>query len=83
MEIYDRPHHYAISHILFGFIAVWFPLVGVLAVAYQLLQFVFNVRTFPVEWRIKKGNSVAHTGLKLIDMVVGYALGSLLRRVRL
>jgi len=80
MEIYDRPHHYAISHIMAGFAAVWVPLVGVLAVAYQLLQFVCNVRTFPVEWRIKKGNSVAHTGLKLAEMAVGYALGSFVKR---
>ena len=81
MTLYDRPPHYAMSHILLGFAAVWFPIIGVLAVAYQLLQFVFNIRTFPVEWSIKKGNSVAHTGLKLAEMGLGYAIGSLLQRL--
>ena len=79
MTLYGRPPHYAISHILIGFIAVWVPTIGILAVIYQLLQFAFNVRTFPVEGCIKKGNSVVHTGLKLAEMAVGYALGSLIR----
>lgn len=80
MALYERPPHYAISHILFGFTAVWFPIIGILAVVYQLAQFAFNVRTFPVEWHIEKGNSVAHTGLKLAEMALGYALGTLLRQ---
>jgi hypothetical protein len=60
---------------LFGFAAVWYPIIGILAITYQLLQFAFNVRTFPVEGRIEKGNSVAHTGLKLAEMALGYSLG--------
>ncbi len=80
MTLYDRPPHYALSHMLFGFAAVWYPIIGILAITYQLLQFAFNVRTFPVEGRIEKGNSVAHTGLKLAEMAGGYALGYLLRR---
>ena len=79
MTLYERPPHYAISHVLFGFASVWFPLIGILAVVYQLAQFAFNVRTFPVEWRIEKGNSIAHTGLKLAEMGLGYALGWLIK----
>lgn len=79
MTLYERPPHYAISHIFFGFAAVWFPIIGILAVSYQLAQFTFNVRTFPVEWRIEKGNSIAHTGLKLVEMALGYALGWLIK----
>ena len=79
MTLYERPAHYAASHIVLGVVAVWIPLVGGFAVAYQLLQFIFNVRTFPVEGRIQKGNSVAHTGLKLAEMGIGYAIGSFLR----
>lgn len=75
MTLYDRPPHYALSHMLFGFVAVWFPIIGILAITYQLLQFAFNVRTFPVEGRIEKGNSVAHTGLKLAEMAGGYVIG--------
>ncbi len=82
MTLYERPPHYAISHILFGLIAVWVPIIGILAVTYQLLQFAFNVRTFPVEGRIEKGNSVAHTGLKLAEMGLGYSLGTLIQWMR-
>jgi hypothetical protein len=81
MTLYERPPHYALSHILFGFVAVWFPSIGILAVTYQLLQFALNVRTFPVEGRIEKGNSVAHTGLKLAEMAAGYALGWGIQRI--
>jgi hypothetical protein len=79
--LYERPRYYAASHLLFGFLAVWYPLVGILAVLYQLGQFAFNVRTFPVEGRIEPGNSLEHTGLKLFEMAVGYLAGVLFRRV--
>ena len=82
MTLYERPPYYAVSHILFGLVAVWIPLIGILAVAYQLLQFIFNVRTFPVEGRIEKGNSIEHTGLKLVEMGIGYILGILIQRAR-
>ena len=78
--IYERPHYYAASHIFFGFVAVWFPWVGILAVAYQVLQFVFNVRVFPVEGRILPGNTWQHTGLKLSEMALGYVAALLIRR---
>lgn len=81
MTLYERPPHYAWSHILFGFVAVWFPMIGILAISYQLLQLAFHVRTFPIEWRIEKGNSVAHTGLKLAEMSVGYLIGSIIKQL--
>jgi hypothetical protein len=68
-----------ISHILFGFIAVWYPWVGIIALAYQLGQYVFNVRVFPVEGRILEGNTIQHTGLKIAEMVLGYSIGYALR----
>jgi hypothetical protein len=80
--LYERPRYYAASHILFGFLAVWFPLVGILAVLYQLGQFAFHVRVFPVEGRIEPGNSIEHTGLKLFEMAVGYSIGLLILRMK-
>jgi hypothetical protein len=76
--LYERPRFYAISHILIGLIAVWFPIVGGIGVLYQLAQYAFNVRTFPRELRIEKGNSWQHTSLKLFEMAIGFAIGSLL-----
>jgi hypothetical protein len=80
--IYERPHYYALSHIFFGFIAVWFPWVGILAVTYQVLQLAFNVRVFPVEGRILPGNTWQHTGLKLAEMGLGYGIGRLVKLKR-
>jgi hypothetical protein len=80
--IYERPHYYAASHIFFGFAAVWFPWVGILAVTYQVLQFVFNVRVFPVEGRILPGNTWQHTALKLAEMGLGYGIGRLVKLKR-
>ena len=76
--LYDRPPFYAISHILIGLIAVWFPFIGIVGILYQLTQYAFNVRTFPRELRIEKGNSWQHTGLKLFEMAVGYSIGLIL-----
>ncbi len=79
MGLYERPRHYAVSHVLLGFLAAWVPIIGILAVVYQLGQLGFNVRVFPVEGKILSGNSVEHTGLKLAEMLLGYILGRLVR----
>lgn len=78
--LYQRPSIYAVVHVLLGFIAAWFPSVGALTILYQLLQFTFNVRVFPIEGTIKPGNSIQHTGLKLAEVLFGYVLGLLVQR---
>ncbi len=68
-----------VVHFLLGFIANWIPIIGIIAVIYQLLQLVFNVRTFPLELKVESGNSLSHTGLKLLEIGLGYSVGFLLR----
>jgi len=80
MLFYERAPYYMFIHFLFGFIAVWVPSIGVLAVLYQILQFIFNVRTFPLELTIKPGNNITHTGLKLVEMGIGYSVGLLVKK---
>ena len=75
MKIYDKPIHYTISHVLIGFVSSYYTWVGILALVYQLTQLVFNVRFFPVERRIGIGNSVEHTIMKLLEMLMGYSIG--------
>ena len=75
MTIYERPPYYALSHLMFGFLAVWYPLIGFLALMYQLGQYIYNVRVFPVEGKILPGNSLQHTAVKLGEMAVGYVIG--------
>jgi hypothetical protein len=74
--LYQRHSIYAVIHILLGFIAAWIPSVGVFTILYQLLQFFFNVRVFPIERTIKPGNSIQHTSLKLAEVMLGYIIGS-------
>ncbi len=81
MHLYERAPYYFIIHILLGFVAVWIPLVGGLAVAYQLTQYILDIRFFPVEFKVAKGNNIMHTGVKLGEMVLGYILGSYVKRV--
>lgn len=73
--IYERPHYYMVSHVLFGFVAVWYPWVGIVAILYQMAQYLLNIRVFPLEGIIRSGNTAHHTALKLAEMGVGYALG--------
>lgn len=75
MTLYYKPWYYGLSHVISGFIAVWYPLIGVLAVLYQLGQLVFNIRIFVVEMDIKKGNSIEHTFLKISEIALGYIIG--------
>lgn len=73
--LYERPPIYAISHIIIGFIAVWFPIIGIIGIIYQLAQYILDIRTFPRELKIEKGNSWQHTTLKLTEMGIGYLIG--------
>lgn len=81
MRLYDRPAFYFFTHLLMGFAAAWYPFIGVLAIVYQLGQLVFNVRIFARELRILKGNSVAHTFVKLLEIGLGYLLGSFVKKL--
>lgn len=73
--LYERPYYYMVSHLVIGFIAAWIPLLGFLAILYQLYQYAFNIRIFPAEGVIQKGNSIAHTSLKLAEIGAGYLCG--------
>ena len=75
--IYDRPSYYAFVHVMIGFVSVWIPLIGMLSLVYQIGQYAFNIRVFLAEGEIRPGNSWDHTGLKLVEMIVGYGIGIL------
>lgn len=73
--IYERPSYYAFVHVMIGFVSVWVPLIGMLSLVYQIGQYAFNIRVFLAEGEIRPGNSWDHTGLKLVEMAVGYFAG--------
>jgi len=75
MILYKKPWYYVLFHMLFGFSAVWFPTIGILALLWQLGQYITKVRIFAVEMKIEKGNSVEHTLIKLSEIIAGYVVG--------
>ena len=81
MVYFYKPWYYTASHVLSGFVAAWYPIVGVLAVLYQLIQLVFNVRFFAVEGKILHGNSIQHTFKKLVEIAVGYSIGYIMKNM--
>lgn len=79
MVHYYKPWYYTASHVATGFIAVWYPIIGLIALLYQIGQLIFNVRVFPVERRILHGNSFQHTFKKLTEILLGYTIGYLVK----
>lgn len=73
MKVYDKPLIYTLSHIVAGIIAVFYPIMLWLFLAYQLLQLVLNVRFFGLHGEVKKGNNPLHTARKLGEFASGYS----------
>jgi len=81
MLLYKRAPYYIIIHLFFGFIAAWIPLIGILALTYQITQYALDIRVFPIEFLVKPGNSLEHTSLKILEMAIGYISGLLVKRL--
>jgi hypothetical protein len=79
MVHFYKPWYYTVSHTVTGFISAWYPIVGILALVYQLTQLVFNVRFFIIEGKILHGNSVQHTFKKLVEVGLGYCVGYIMK----
>ena len=82
MHLYERAPYYILIHLLIGFVAVWIPLVGAVGLGYQLTQYILDIRFFPVELKVEKGNNFAHTGVKLAEMAIGYGSGYYIKNSR-
>ncbi len=82
MTSYYKPWYYTLSHILIGFFGASYPVILILALVYQLGQLIFDVRIFPVERKIEKGNSIEHTAIKLSEMGFGYIIGYILKNTK-
>jgi hypothetical protein len=80
MVQFERPPIYALSHIAFGILGAFQPIVLALVLAYQLGQYSWNVRVFPLEGRIEKGNTWQHTSVKLYEVLLGFVAGLLLKK---
>lgn len=83
MEL-EVPKHYILLHFITGVLAAYYPIIGILAIIYQLGQYYYGVRVFPIEGKIIKGNSARVTSSKITQIGIGYIIGTLyqMRRKR-
>lgn len=70
---------YAVVHVALGMAAPFFTPIYPLFIGYQLLQFAMGVRTFPLEGKVKDGNTLSHTSSKLGQFAVGALFVTLIR----
>jgi len=71
MEIWYKPPLYTVSHIASGVLSFFIPVVFPFIAAYHLIQYWLDVRFFMREKEIRQGNSIAHTGLKFFEVLLG------------
>lgn len=76
--VYPKPHKYVLFHIGLGFLSYYYPILLWVFIGYQALQYVLNVRFFLIERKIEKGNTLMHTGLKLVEFLFGHTIAGLL-----
>ncbi len=79
METFYKHPIYALTHVLAGLLTVWYPIIGLLFIGYQILQLVTNRRFFLFSMQLKSGNSVKHTLIKLLEWLFGVILGYIIR----
>ena len=70
--LYDKPFYYIIIHIIIGIISYYNIYYGILFIVYQLSQLYLQKRFFLFEWKVREGNSVKHTLIKLGEFVIGW-----------
>lgn len=73
MTSFETPPLYLAIHVISGMIAYFYPILIVLIIAYQLLQWILGCRFFLFSWQIKQGNSFEYTLYKIMQYVVGYS----------
>ena len=71
--IWEKPLIYVLIHIISGAVGYIIPFLLYLAIAYHLLQYVFNTRFFAFEMAFRGGNSMEHTAVKLVEIAIGYS----------
>jgi hypothetical protein len=78
MTIWQKPLIYTVIHILSGSISYYYPDLILFIVGYHLSQYFLNVRFFAFELKTERGNSVEHTVVKLLEVLIGYLLAYLI-----
>ena len=81
--IYKFHKLYAITHIITGISAYYFPIIWIIIIIYQLVQLCINKRFFLCNKNcIRKGNNIKHTLYKLSQYLLGYAIIEILTTLK-
>ncbi len=75
METWHKPPLYTASHIGFGVLSFFMPVLIPIFIVYQLIQYFYNVRFFIRERQIRDKNSIAHTSVKFAEFILGLLIG--------
>jgi hypothetical protein len=68
---YEKPIYYTIIHILIGILSYYYHELGMIYLIYQFAQLYLGKRFFVFEWKIKNGNTLVHTLIKIAEFMVG------------
>jgi hypothetical protein len=74
MRIWQKDPVYVVLHVLSGVACYFIPAIIPLVVGYHALQYILDVRFFGLEGKIRQGNSLEHTAVKLAEVLAGYLL---------
>lgn len=74
LRIWHKDPFYVVLHVLSGVACYFIPAIIPAVVGYHILQYSLGVRFFGLEGKIRNGNSVEHTALKLAEVLAGYLL---------
>jgi hypothetical protein len=79
LVIYEKPSIYLIIHVALGVVSGFYTPLLWAFLAYQIFQLTINKRFFIFEWRIKNGNSIEHTVVKLLEFFGGFLIGKFMQ----
>jgi len=74
MRIWHKDPLYVLIHVLSGIVCYFLPAIIPVVVGYHVLQYLLDIRFFGLEGKIRRGNSLEHTAVKLLEVLAGYLL---------
>ena len=78
MTVWCIPVIYSLIHFSSGFIGYFYPVVLALGVGWHIIQYALNIRFYLFKLTYKRGNSLEHTSVKLLEVLGGFLLAFVL-----
>jgi len=78
MTVWCIPVIYSTIHFSSGVIGYFYPIILALSVGWHIMQYVLNIRIYLFQLTYRKGNSLEHTSVKLLEVLGGFLLAFVL-----